>query len=100
MRSTLDSLIQEMSSSGVVEAKMIQLQLELERCRSQQQIDKEEAKKNLEARQTAAEADKQRALAELRSQMEAEKQKAIDEIKKKQWCAECSQEVIVSINSV
>lgn len=72
---------------------MIQLQLELERTRSSYQQEKEDAKRALESQQSAAEADKQRALAELRSQLEAEKQAAIDEVKKKQWCAECAQEV-------
>ncbi len=84
----------EMSSAGNLEATIVQLQLDLERCRSVHQQEIAELKKALEAQQTNAETDKQRALAEVRRQMESEKQKAIDEIKKKQWCAHCSQEAI------
>ena len=93
VRATLDTLMQEMSSAGSLEAKVVQLQLDLERCRAQQQQDKEESKRALESKEAAAEADKQRALEELKIQLEAEKQRAIDEVKKKQWCAHCSQEV-------
>ncbi len=86
--------MQEMSSAGNLEATIVQLQMDLERCRSLHQQEILEMKKTLEAQQTSAESEKQRAMAELRRQLETDKQKAIDEIKKKQWCAHCSQEAI------
>lgn len=86
--------MQEMSSAGNLEATIVQLQLDLERCRSLHQQEIAEMKKTLDTQQTSAETDKQRALSELRRQLEAEKQRAIEEIKKKQWCAHCSQEAI------
>lgn len=83
-----------MSSAGNLEATIIKLQLDLERCRSQHQQEIAEMKKLLETQQTSSETEKQRALSELRRQLEVDKQRAIDEIKKKQWCAHCSQEAI------
>lgn len=94
VRATLDTLLQEMSTAGSLEAKVVQLQMDLERCRSQQEADKEEAKRALESERAAAEAEKARALEELKTQLEADKQAAVDEVKKKQWCAHCAQEAI------
>ena len=90
VRNTLETLMQEMSSAGSLEATIVQLQLDLERSRSVHQQEIAEMKKALQT----SDADKQRALAEQRRQMEAEQEKAIDEVKKKQWCAHCSQEAI------
>ena len=86
--------MQEMSSAGNLETTIVQLQLELERCRTQHQQEIAELKRTIEAQQASAESEKQRALAELRKQLDAEKQRTIEEIKKKQWCAHCSQEAI------
>lgn len=86
--------MQEMSSAGNLEATIAQLQMDLERSRSLHQQEIAEMKKTLEAQQSSAEVEKQRALLELRRQLETDKQKAIEEIKKKQWCAHCSQEAI------
>lgn len=94
VRNTLETLMQEMSSAGNLEATIAQLQMDLERSRSLHQQEIAEMKKTLEAQQSSAEVEKQRALSELRRQLETDKQKAIEEIKKKQWCAHCSQEAI------
>ena len=87
--------MQETSSAGNLEATIVRLQLDLERSRSIHQQEIAEMKNALEVQQMSSDADKQRALAELRRQMEVEQANAIDEIKKKQWCAHCSQEAIL-----
>jgi len=91
---TLESLLKEMSAAGNVESLAVQLQLDLERTRSAHQQEMAEMKRTLEEQRSAAEAEKERALTELAQQLQVEKQQAIEEIKKKQWCANCSEEAI------
>ena len=94
VRQTLDTLMQEASAAGNLEATVLQLRLDLERSRRAHQQEVSELKKSLETQQASAESEKQRALNELKRQMEADKKRAIDEAKKKQWCAQCGQEAI------
>lgn len=94
VRNTLETLMQEMGSAGNLDASAVQLGLDLERSRWCHQQEVAELKRSLEAHQASAEADKQRALAELRKQLESDKKRAVDEAKKKQWCAQCGQEAI------
>ena len=49
--------MQEMSSAGNLEATIVQLQMDLERCRSLHQQEILEMKKTLETQQTSAESD-------------------------------------------
>lgn len=94
MRTTLETLLQEVSAAGNTEASLLQLQIELEKSRSLYQQEVAEMRRTYETQLAAVESDKQKALNDLRRQLEAEKQRAIDEVKKKQWCAQCRQEAI------
>ncbi|RXG72985.1 Cell division cycle-associated protein 7 [Armadillidium vulgare] len=124
MRTSLEEVLGGLVGLGTPEARLGALQLELERCnwRHQQEIIEVrhnadvmlvEMRANLEAEKQRAIEDVRRQmeqkLSELRRQMEMqlgekltevkrqadiEKQRAIEETKKKQWCANCGKEAL------
>lgn len=87
-------MLKEASLGGNLEATVVRLQLDLERAQFNHQKEMAEMKRTLEMQQTAAEAEKRNILTEAQRHFEIEKHRAVDEAKKKQWCAQCSQEAI------
>ena len=94
VQNSLEMLLKEASLGGNLEATIVRLQLDLERAQFSHQKEMAEMKRTLEMRQATAEADKRNILAEAQRHFEIEKHRAVDEAKKKQWCAQCSQEAI------
>ncbi|XP_042868392.1 protein kinase C-binding protein 1-like isoform X2 [Penaeus japonicus] len=124
MRATLEDVLAGLVGTGTPEARLAALQLELERTSWRHQQELAEVRHNADVMlvemRANLEAEKQRAveevrrqmeqqmvearrqmerqmverLAEVRRQMEAEKQRAVEETKKKQWCANCGKEAL------
>ncbi|XP_071531860.1 uncharacterized protein Zmynd8 isoform X3 [Panulirus ornatus] len=124
MRATLEDVLGGLVMTGTPEARVAALQLELERTNWRHQQELAEVRHNADVMlvemRANLEAEKQRAvdevkrqmeqqmlearrqmerqmverLAEVRRQMEAEKQRAVEETKKKQWCANCGKEAL------
>ncbi|XP_045599040.2 uncharacterized protein [Procambarus clarkii] len=124
MRATLEDVLGGLVMTGTPEARVAALQLELERTNWRHQQELAEVRHNADVMlvemRANLEAEKQRAvddvkrqmeqqmmegrrqmerqmverLAEVRRQLEAEKQRAVEETKKKQWCANCGKEAL------
>ncbi|XP_064116640.1 LOW QUALITY PROTEIN: MYND-type zinc finger-containing chromatin reader ZMYND8-like [Macrobrachium nipponense] len=126
MRATLEDVLNGglVRKTGTPEARLAALQLELERTSWRHQQELAEVRHNADVMlvemRANLEAEKQRAveevkrqmeqqlvevrrqmerqmverLAEVKRQMEAERQRAVEETKKKQWCANCGKEAL------
>ncbi|KAK4310909.1 hypothetical protein Pmani_017564 [Petrolisthes manimaculis] len=124
MRATLEDVLGGLVMTGTPEARVAALQLELERTNWRHQQELAEVRHNADVMlvemRANLEAEKQRAieevkrqteqqmiearrqmerqmverLSEVRRQMEAEKQRAVEETKRKQWCANCGKEAL------
>ncbi|XP_066969006.1 MYND-type zinc finger-containing chromatin reader ZMYND8 isoform X2 [Macrobrachium rosenbergii] len=124
MRATLEDVLGGLVGTGTPEARLAALQLELERTSWRHQQELAEVRHNADVMlvemRANLEAEKQRAveevkrqmeqqhvevrrqmerqmverLAEVKRQMEAERQRAVEETKKKQWCANCGKEAL------
>ncbi|RZF38322.1 hypothetical protein LSTR_LSTR012109 [Laodelphax striatellus] len=98
MMQMMEDLLQEMAQEGRHEARIKQMQLEMERSHWKYRQEMAEYKHNTDLMimemRAGFEAEKHRAINEVRMKCEAEKEAAINETKMKQWCALCKKEAL------
>ena len=95
-RSVIEDTIGDMTSNGVLEAKITQLELQIEKLKNAHDKELNELKHNTDIvlceMRNSMDKEKTRLISETRKQCEIERVRSIEEVKKKQWCAMCSKE--------